>query len=227
MLSKQSKVRASLVVVGACLSACAGADASSLDDPRVTGDGVAEEALAEEVIAADEAILDSPSADLELGTLEQQLGGACGSESTPLNSVFYYTTVPDHFPPDSAVAELAAAAIGVPLGASAGCALFGVAELHDTCDAHDSCYDTLGAPKADCDDEARRGWRRECERTYDTIGIGTALLALATGSTVPPAAAAEQICREACLLQAEAMYLAVAAAGQSAYDAAQADARAP
>jgi hypothetical protein len=225
---KRFTVQMSVLVVGACLAqACAGGDGSGPQDSEFADDGFVDgEAATDEA----ENAIDSEggqSVDGELGTLTQQLGGSCGSTSSTVNSVFYYTTVPDHFPPDSAVALLAATAIGVPISATVGCAVFGIADMHDTCDAHDACYGTLGTPKSECDDNARRSWRRECERTYDNISVGDGLLTLVTGGLAAPAVLAEQACRETCLIQAEAMHTAISAAGQSAYDAAQFDASRP
>jgi hypothetical protein len=227
---KEFTVRLSLVAVGACLAqACAGGDGSGQGDSFAEGDfvddGDAIDGAGDALAAEGGQSIDEEG--LELGTLEQQLGGSCGSTSSTVNSVFYYTTVPDHFPPDSAVALLAATAIGVPISATVGCAVFGVADMHDTCDAHDACYGTLGKSKSQCDDEARRSWRRECERTYDNISVEDGLLTFVTGGLAAPAVLAEQACRETCLVQAEAMHLAIAAAGQSAYDAAQFDASRP
>jgi hypothetical protein len=228
---KRFTVRMSVLVVGACLTqACAGGDGSDLDESQFAEDGFADEGETIDGAGGELAGEGGQSIDeegLELGTLEQQLGGSCGSTSTTVNSVFYYTTVPDHFPPDSAVALLAATAIGVPISATFGCAVFGLAEMHDTCDSHDECYGTLGKAKSECDDEARRSWRRECERTYDNISLGDGFLTAITGGLAGPAVLAEQACRETCLIQAEAMHAAIAAAGQSAYDAAQFDASRP
>ncbi len=106
-------------------------------------------------------------ADVQIGQLEQALGGSCGSQSSTINSAYYYTTVPDHFPPDSIVAQLAALAIGIPIGGLVACLPFGVANMGPTCDAHDACYGTLGKSKGRCDREASRvagshasAWRR-------------------------------------------------------------------
>jgi hypothetical protein len=99
--------------------------------------------------------------------------------------------------------------------------------MHSTCDQHDACYGELGRSKSSCDDEARSSWERACRNEYDSISAGDVALGFLTGGITAPAAIAEQTCREACLLQAQAMFAAISAAGQSAFDAAQADAGRP
>lgn len=234
LIIKQGKVGASLVFVGALLAgACAGGDGSGMSEEgwdESFDDGNAIDEAGVDGVDGEAAELDESSGEeegLELGTLGQALGGSCGSTSSTLNSVFFYTTVPDHFPPDSAVAQLAAVAIGVPLGASAVCAGFGIADMHSTCDQHDACYGELGRLKSDCDNEARSSWERACKNEYGSIGAGDVALGFLTGGLTASVSIAEQTCREACLLQAQAMFAAISAAGQSAYDAAQADARRP
>lgn len=173
-----------------------------------------------EPVAADEA-------DVQIGQLEQALGGSCGSQSSTINSVYYYTSVPDHFPPDSIVAQVAALAIGIPIGGLVACLPFGVANMGPTCDAHDACYGTLGKSKDRCDREAKAGWERACKNTYDAIGPDDVIFGFLTGGITAPIAIAEQGCRESCLGMAKVMHAAIAGAGQSAYDAAQFDASRP
>jgi hypothetical protein len=243
---KASRIRSSLTIMSVSFAcACASSVDGMAGDGVEFGEGASPEAAASyddgassdleaesesdvEAVAHAESERSEASEDgVALGKLEQELGGSCGSKSNPVNSVFYYTTVPDHFPPDSAVALLAATAIGVPLSGLAACVPFGVANMHSTCDAHDACYATPGKSKSECDRAARSGWERACKRTYDSIDTTDVVVGILTGGVSAPVSLAEQACRESCVGMAQAMYLAISAAGQSAYDAAQRDASRP
>jgi hypothetical protein len=239
-MMKKSKL-ASVTFLGAlCAVACAGgidgSDPSGADFAAEAAEssrpveGDAAEPSAVELRASSAAVTDEQDEQdesLDLGTVQQALGGSCGSRSDAINSVFNATTVPDHFPPDSIVAQLAAVAIGVPLGGLVACVPFGIANMGPTCDAHDACYATPGKRKSDCDSAARSGWERACKNTYGSIGAGDVALGILTGGLTASISLAEQGCREACLGMANAMFAAISGAGQSAFDAAQRDASRP
>jgi hypothetical protein len=244
------KVRVAVVVVGAlfcgaCASNMDGADPNELQDSEGvlevddgvvgshpgSGDAVDESPSSVEAEqyspAADESIASADAAGLELGTLGQELGGSCGSDSGAINSVFRLTAVPDHFPPDSAASQLASLVIGVPIGGLVACVPFGIANMGPTCDGHDACYGTLGTTQSQCDEAARAGWERACKNAYDSFSVGDAILGVLTTGFTASFAAAEQGCREACLGMAQAMFAAVSGAGAGAFAAAQAEAALP
>jgi hypothetical protein len=225
-----SKIRASVA-----LSSVDGSDPANADfgdgafEPGESATGTENEASLESI--ADETndleTLEGEDEAAEIGSLEQALGGSCGSTSNTLNSVFNFTTVPDHFPPDSAVAAFVLPALGVPTGALVACLAFGVANLSPTCDAHDACYGTRGASKSQCDNAARDSWERACKDTYGSIGAGDVALGFLTGGITASASIAEQGCRTSCLAMAKAMFTAISSAGQGAFDAAQTEASRP
>jgi hypothetical protein len=236
---KDSKILASVAIIGAVFAGACASSADGSDPDAEFGDGAFEpvdsatgtesesslEPLADE--ANDVATLDEEEEASDIGTLEQALGGTCGSTSSTLNSVFNFTTVPDHFPPDSAVAAFVLPALGVPTGALVACLPFGIANMSPTCDAHDACYETRGASKSQCDNAARASWERACKNTYDAIGAGDVALGFLTGGVTASIALAEQSCRTSCLGMAQAMFTAISSAGQSAFDAAQFEASRP
>lgn len=160
--------------------------------------------------------------EVELGQVEQALGGSCGTQNTTFDRFVTATVVPDHFPPDSLATQLAATSLGMPLGGLA-CTAFGIANMGPTCDSHDSCYARAGASRSACDNAARSGWRRACTSTYDAVGAGDVALGFLTGGASSVEATAEQACRHTCLAMAEAMFQAVSSQGQDAFAAAQAE----
>lgn len=194
-----------------------GGDASGED---VSGEDVSSEVDRGEPFASAEETLGS---DGELGTLQQGLGGDCGSNSSAASALFKAVAVPDHFPPDSPLAQLSAVAIGVPLAATLGCAAFGIASMDPTCDVHDACYGEFGATQSSCDSAAREGWERACKNTYDEFAVEDGLIGLipVIGPLLSAAELAEQACRTACLGMAKLMFEAVSQGGRSAFEAAQ------
>ena|SRR5688572_27202392 len=247
---KQSLLRTSCFALGALFAgACASAvdggedmDFESGDLPYEDGSGLVDTDDGDVVGESGEAYTtdDMGEADAmtseevlaskgELGTLEQGLGGDCGSQSSTSSRIIKAIAVPDHFPPDSPVAQVAALAIGVPLAATLGCAAFGIANMDPTCDVHDACYGEFGATQSGCDNEAKAGWERACKNTYDEFTVGNALVGLipVLGVALTAAEAAEQACRTACLGQAELMFQAVSRGGRSAFEEAQRGAAPP
>lgn len=220
-------IQRSVIVLGAVLSAAcgsAGEGGQELDD--YVGDtewGETEGGTGDETLAAADGVAadgEGSDEELELGTARQAIGGACGSRTGALNSAFNYTTVPDHFPPDSHVASL------IGLAIFPACAPFGIASMDGACQAHDECYGERGRSKQSCDEEARQGWRRACQNTYDDFSTADAVF----GAIVFPLGVAELTeagCRRSCEAQAEIMYTAVANFGDEAYEHAQQDALTP
>lgn len=87
--------------------------------------------------------------------------------------------------------------------------LFGTGKLaiwNDACNAHDRCYDSIGAPKSRCDDNFRENMLRSCANFY---GAGSSLAA-----KIDPY-------YYVCEANAKVYYEVVSKYGQSAYDRAQ------
>lgn len=213
------------------LFACAGGEGSlesdqlNPDGEVVDGDG----AWANAPIEANAPIAEevSEAQELQLGQLQQALGGSCGSKSNIFNKIVTRVAVPDIFPPESILAQLAAQTIGFPFAGLTACIAFGVAELSPTCEVHDACYATFGASKAACDRDALSGWERSCRATYADIDTLDVALGFLTGGVSSTVALAEQGCRSACLQMVNTMASAVSAGGQGAFDAAQREASRP
>lgn len=91
--------------------------------------------------------------------------------------------------------------------------LFGTGKLaiwKDACNAHDRCYDSVGAPKKRCDENFRDNMIRSCANFY---GAGSSLVA-----KIDPY-------YYVCEANAKVYYEVVAKYGKGAYDRAQANAR--
>lgn len=81
------------------------------------------------------------------------------------------------------------------------------AKFYNACKTHDGCYDTWGAPRAQCDRALRQDLEEECDRAFHTWVCQTT--------------------RGTCRLAALGYYEAVVAWGEDAYREAQDRARRP
>lgn len=114
-------------------------------------------------------------------------GGHCGAEGD-----WRSTLVPDVWPPENLRRS--------GLLGRAGRYIKKVA-VYKACIAHDKCYDTPGAARANCDRRFEADMRAECERVYrDPLDLPL---------------------REACCGAAHTYYLAVVKNGQESFDKAQ------
>src|SRR5205085_9914975 len=77
---------------------------------------------------------------------------------------------------------------------------WGGANFSDACKTHDTCYDTCGKAKEDCDGQFERDMEAECRRTYSGGGL-------------------DSIARNTCIGVANTYALAVERMGGDAYRA--------
>jgi len=86
--------------------------------------------------------------------------GWCGSMNSASNSVLTNVLVPDYWPPDEQLLNLAEG------WSSTVCRPRGLARLYKGCRTHDYCYSIPGKTKADCDNEIKLDWWKACDDAY-------------------------------------------------------------